>query len=184
MEKGEIILVHGCMKSGKSKHLIENLQQPENKDHEAFKPEIDTRDGDFIRSRAFKGIEIPCKRIGDPRLSLDSTKKIIAFEEFQFFQAEQLIEVVLELKERGKKVFLVGLDLLATGAEWETYTKIRPLADKNIHLKAKCHKCGEPAEFTALLQGAIGEDVQIESSKTVYEPCCREHFEEHLKSLK
>ncbi|HSQ97414.1 MAG TPA: hypothetical protein VLL98_01710 [Rickettsiales bacterium] len=172
----QITLIASCMRASKSKIIIDRFYDNE-KEVDAFKPMVDTRDGDFIKSRAYSDEKtIPCLRVNNPEEMLKSTKPIIIIDEFQFFDADLLKDTVLNLKEQGKSIIIAGLDLLASGEEWPAYRAIKEISDVEIKPKARCQICEKPASFTSLVKGQKNKSVQVESEQTVYEPRCKEHF--------
>lgn len=172
MERYDFELIIGCMKAGKSKHLIDCFAG--NKEVEAYKPLIDTRNPDFIVSRAYTDKRIPCKQVSSLH-DINPTQPIILIDEFQFFNVEELKDFVLKCKQRHHKLVMAGLDLLADGSEWSAYTEIKPMADKITKLRAKCSICGEPAEYSQRITGNRDLQIQIEGQAT-YEPRCEKHF--------
>ena len=172
MEKEYFELIVGCMKAGKSKYLIDCFA--ENETVEAYKPSIDTRNPDFIVSRAYADKRIPCKQVSS-LYNINPTKPIVLVDEFQFFNVEELKDFVVKCKQRHHKLIMAGLDLLADGSEWSAYTELKPMADKIIKLRAKCSVCGKPAEFSTLTSGDKNKKIQIEGEAT-YERRCKNHY--------
>lgn len=168
--------IYGCMKSGKSKFLIESCKFLHEGVYEAFKPDIDTRDGDFIVSRALDD-KLPCKRIKDAREILKSKKDFIVIDEYQFFQPEQLEDTLKELSKTDKIVIVAGLDRLHTGEYWSNFNIVKKYVKKEnmIQLKATCEYCGDPAEFTKL-KSLSDSLIQVESELTTYFPLCKRCF--------
>ena len=170
----EFILITGPMFAGKSKTLIDLFYQ--NKNIEAFSPNIDTRTQDII-SRDYKDKSIHCKKISNPLEITNSNADIIIVDEFQFLgPVELLVDAVNELKKQKKTIVMAGLDLLASGAEWQNYTRLKNICDNEIRVTAKCSKCEKPAKFTKIVRGDSKKSVQIESNEVKYEPRCYEHF--------
>lgn len=172
MENEDFILVASCMFSGKSKYLIDNYY---GKDVEAYKPDIDTRDGNVIKSRAYDDKVIPCKRVSVLK-DISPKKSTIIIDEAQFFAPKDLKDFVIKCKKEHKKLVVAGLDLLASGKEWETYTEIKKMCDKEIKLTAKCNVCGKPATFTQMVSGDKTKAIQIEGNNIKYEARCLQHF--------
>lgn len=172
----KIKFICGCMKSGKSAHLIMFYRECDKKNIEAFKPDIDTRDGDFIVSRAFPD-KIPCKRIKDVRDVLMSDKDIILIDEYQFFQKEQLEDTLKALSKTDKTVIIAGLDRLHNGEYWTNFEAVKKYVtpENMIQLKAVCEECGAAAEYTKL-KSLSDSLIQIETELTTYIPTCEECF--------
>ncbi len=171
---GEFVLITGPMFAGKSKTLIDLFY--EDKNIEAFSPNIDTRTQEIV-SRDYKDKSIRCKKISSPLEIINSKANIVVIDEFQFLgPVELLVDAVNELKKQRKTIIMAGLDLLANGAEWKNYTVLKELCDKEVKLTAKCSCCGKPAKFTKMISGDNKKSVQIESDEIKYEPRCKEHF--------
>ena len=168
--ESEFILITGCMFAGKSKYLIENYGD---KDVEAYKPSTDTRDIGAIKSRDLTKT-IPCRSVAT-LTTIELKKQTILIDEFQFFNSEELKDFVIKCKREHRTIVMAGLNLLANGEEWSSYTAVRPMCDKLILLRAKCSVCGEPADFTELVKGQKDQKIQIEG-KAIYEPRCSKHF--------
>ncbi|MBO4516744.1 hypothetical protein J5751_04940 [bacterium] len=176
MEHNDFELVIGCMKAGKSKYLIDCFVG--NETIEAYKPSTDTRNPHFITSRAYEGYEemkIPCKQVSSLH-DVYPVQPIVIVDEFQFFNAEELKDFVKRCKEEHRRLVLAGLDLLADGTEWSSYTAVKPMADKITKLRASCSICCKPAEYSQKITGEKGLQVEIEGEAT-YEPRCKEHYE-------
>lgn len=171
----KIIFITGPMRSGKSKYLIEYALKYKDV-IEAFKPEMDTRDGDFIVSRAMTD-KIPCKRIKDARDVLMSNKEIILIDEYQFLQKEQLEDTLKALSKTDKTVIIAGLDKIHTGEYWANFEVVKKYVEpENMkQLKAICEECGAPAEYTKL-KSSSDRLIQVESELTKYIPMCEECF--------
>ena len=171
MLESEFILIVGPMCSKKSGFIIENYAD---KDIECFKPDVDTRDGAVIKSRAYKRT-IPCTMVSSLR-KVQPTKPIVILDEMQFFNAEELKDFVMKCKAEHRQLVAVGLDRLANKNEWGTYTAVKELCDVEIKLKAKCDICKQPAGYTALISGNKQKAIQIEGEAT-YSPRCFFHME-------
>ena len=172
-DRSEMILFTGCMFSGKSLNLINKTLQL-NKSYECFKPDIDSRDGDFIVSRD-SDIKLPAKRIKDLAEILNSEAKVIVMDEIQFFNPDDFEKTILDLKKADKIVLMSGLDRIASGEFWDTYKVAEKLADEVIRLNAVCDECGGVASYTKKISGA-DVAIEIESENVKYIPVCEKCF--------
>ena len=78
-----------------------------------------------------------------------SKEKIILVEEFQFFQPDLLKDAVRELRKQHKIIVMAGLNLDANRREWDSYTAMSEMCDREVQLKATCDVCGKhTAKFT------------------------------------
>ena len=127
-KQGDFVIITGPMFAGKSKLLIDLFYKQENVC--AYGSVINTRDNS-IKSRDYKDKEIPCQKIANPLDILKCDKEIVIIDEFQFLgPVESLKDIVNTLKEKKKIIIMAGLDLLANGAEWENYTVLKKICDK------------------------------------------------------
>ena len=158
--RSKVILFTGCMFSGKSLNLINKTLQL-NKSYECFKPNIDSRDGDFVVSRD-SDVKLPAKRIKNLAEILDSKAEIIVLDEIQFFDQDSFEKTILDLKNTDKIVLMSGLDRIANGEFWDTYKVAEKLADEVIKLNAVCDECGGVASYTKKVSGS-NVAIEIES---------------------
>ncbi len=171
--RSRVILFTGCMFSGKSLNLINRTLQL-NESYECFKPDIDSRDGDFIVSRD-SSIKLPARRIKNLSEILDSKAKVIVMDEIQFFDRDDFEKTILSLKKNNKIVLMSGLDRIASGEFWDTYKVAEELADEVIKLNAICDECGGVASYTKKISGA-DVAIEIESENVKYIPVCEKCF--------
>jgi thymidine kinase len=94
--------------------------------------------------------------------------QVIAFDEGQFF--EGLDEVIKVLMINKKHVIVSALQGDASMHQWDMVSKLIPMADDIIHVKALCVKCHAPASFTKKLVPG-GELVDV-GGKDKYMACC------------
>ena len=93
---------------------------------------------------------------------------VIAFDEGQFF--DDLDEVISVLLTNNKHVIVSALQGDAEMKQWDTVSKLIPMADEIVQVKALCVKCHAPASFTKkLVPGGNRVDV---GGKEKYMACC------------
>lgn len=133
----------------------------------------------YVSSRS--GSTIDCKAV----ISVEDMKNIlsnnsyniIAIDETQFFNKEEIINFVNELLALNKIVIIAGLDLDFKGETFGPMGDLLALADEVIKLKAICSTCkqdkfcitqrlinGKPAHY---------DDPLIMVGESAYEPRCR-----------
>ncbi len=76
--------------------------------------------------------------------------EVVGIDEVQFFNQE-VIPVICELVNRGKRVILAGLDLDFRGVPFGPVPTLLAIADSITKLQAICTKCGSDAHFTQRL---------------------------------
>ncbi len=182
--KGNIEIIVGPMFSGKSEELIRRVNRLNYAkiNYLVFKPMIDTRENNSIKSR--NGRKLKAINVS----SLDKINKLIIefkpqvaiFDEIQFFD-NKISDLLNELANRGVKVIAAGLDRDFRGVPFGPMPALLAHADKIDKLYAVCLSCGKNAIFTQrLVDGAPAHFeepiIQIGSSES-YEARCREHHE-------
>jgi thymidine kinase len=75
---------------------------------------------------------------------------IIAIDEIQFFDND-IIPLIMELRDRGIKILASGLDLDFRGLPFGPMPYLLALADEVIKLKAICFKTGQDAQYSQRL---------------------------------
>ena len=76
---------------------------------------------------------------------------VIGLDELHFFDAEAIIDVVLELRDRGRRVVVSGLDCDFRGEPFPAMARLLCHAELVDKLQAVCHRCGGPATRTQRL---------------------------------
>ena len=136
----------GCMKSGKTKALIDRIDGihfREDGDHIFFKPKIDTRD-ETIHTR-FGNLKFECNYIDsqNPSEMLDASNnyKVIAIDEVMFF-GEELLKTIDIFRKKGKMILASGLDLDFKAEPFGIMPKILAFADDIIKTHGTCEYKG------------------------------------------
>lgn len=151
---GRLEVVCGSMFSGKSEELIRRLRRAEfaNRSVQVFKHSFDNRktinhvhahNGDTMQAIAAESAEMI------KQFLLDDTA-IIGIDEVQFF-SQDIVNVVYELVEDGRRVIVAGLDLDFRGVPFGPMPALLALADSVTKLQAVCMECGADAHFTQRL---------------------------------
>lgn len=176
---GWIEVVAGPMFSGKSEELIRRVtramiaRQPV----QVFKPLIDDR-YDAIAVASHAGRTLRAEAVadaGDLRVRIDPITRVVAIDEAQFF-GDGLVELALELADRGRRVIVAGLDLDFRGVPFGPMPELLAQAEIVEKLTAIC-RCGKAATRTQRLIGGhpAHEDdpVILVGAAEAYEPRCR-----------
>lgn len=184
---GWLHVIHGCMFSGKTEGLINEVVRAKiaRKEVLVFKAAIDVRYTDSETCIvSYSGAKFPATLIpvDQPRLMLDivATRQldVVAIDEVQFFEMD-VIEVVHKLLARGLTVVVAGLNQDFRGVPFGPMPDLLALADSNEQLYAVCHVCGEPiATKTQRLRGdgtpaAIDDPLVMVGSADFYQARCR-----------
>lgn len=197
-KKGSIEVVCGPMFSGKSEELIRRLRRAKIAKQKivVFKPKLDTRRGvDKVSSHNGAQIEaIPVDQLHSITTYLkEHPTQVIGFDEVQFFPQE-IVEVVCQLVQEGKRIIIAGLDLDFRGIPFGPIPTLLAIADQITKLQAICTECGSDAHHTQRLvdnKPARFDDPIIQlGAQESYQARCRNcysidkqaHFYECLQS--
>ena len=180
----ELVVFCGPMFSGKSAELIKEMKRAPHAGYKviAFKPEVDKRRGiNTINSE--DGGSFPATRVEDSSEILDlvsSEVDIVGIDETQFFD-DGIVDVCIELVNRGKKVIVAGLDKNFKGEPFGPMATLKQEAEEVQTFQAYCHKCGQPASFTQRIVNGkpadYNEPVVVVGATELYEARCRKHHE-------
>ena len=190
--KGNLTVITGPMFSEKSNELISSLKKIELYQHKkiaAIKPNIENRfSEDEIVSRT--GLKMHCISFSKE----ESTKNIIdtipsdcdtiGIDEIQFF-GDFMYNAILCWLEKGKDVFVSGLDLDLLGNPFKITSSLLALSDRTIKKHAYCSKCGQEAKYSQLIRDGkevVEIDSVIKVGNSEYEPRCKNCFVMKRKS--
>lgn len=180
--RGWIEVICGSMFSGKTEELIRRLKRARiaNLQVEIFKPSIDIRyDQEKIVSHDENAIMSTPVDNSQKILLLAQGVDVVGIDEAQFFDPE-ITSVCQHLALQGIRVIVAGLDMDYLGKPFGQMPNLLAIADYITKLHAICVRCGNIASFshrTANTQGQI-----LLGEKDTYEPLCRQHYFEALKS--
>lgn len=174
---GRIEVIQGCMFAGKTEELIARLRAAMEGGLKtaAFKHAIDERyDPDHIITHTrdkFTAFRVP-DGAAIERLIGDAS--VIGIDEGHFFGLS-LVDSVRRLRDRGKRIIIVGLEHDAWGNPFVPMPQLAEIAHSVLSKRIGCTVCGEAAMFTQrmvpvhtpTMVGGVGE----------YEPRCRAHFQ-------
>ena len=173
---GWIEIICGGMFSGKTKELINRIKNAEAAQQKVaiFKPAVDTRyHADKIVSHDAGSVD--AMPINDAKMMLEGVADfhIIAIDEVQFF-SQDIVQVIEQLANEGKRVIVAGLDMDYEGKPFGPMPSLLSVANYITKLHALCVLCGEEASYsyrkiTNKAQVVLGE-------KDMYEARCRNCF--------
>lgn len=145
-----IKVITGPMFSGKSEQLIANIELYKNKykNIKYFKPSLDTRDKDYIKTRAsnrvYKATLI--KNLSDIKNNIDENTELVVIDEAQFLKGN--IAKITDLYLKNVDFLIAGLSSTSDQQPFGIMPDILSIATDVVVLKAKCAICGDLAEFT------------------------------------
>ncbi len=170
------------MFSGKTEELIRRIKRAQfaNQKIRIFKPTVDVRYSDMdVVSHDLHSI--PCSPIKEPKAMLDIPEdiQVVGVDEAQFFD-ESLVKVAQELADKGKRVIIAGLDTDYMGKPFGPIPGLMAIAEDVQKVHAICVKCGNLANHSHRLTKS--HKLVVLGEKDIYEPLCRECFNEALAS--
>ena len=138
-------LITGPMSCGKTEELLRRIRRCiiAKKRVKVISPDVDTRTkGAYIESR--NGLFLEAVKVKHAINILSVVKpedEIVAIDELQFFD-ENIVRVITQLMNEGKKVIGTGLDLDFKGDTFGSMPQLMCIATQVDKLHAVCMKCG------------------------------------------
>ena len=196
----KLMFYYGAMGSCKSLRLLTTAYNFKEKNIPCLclKPSIDTRDGEFIRSRV--GIEQKCT-LFDPNTNLmDATNKYfdilstkyitlkwILIDEAQFLTEKQVDQLAQIVDKLNVNVMCFGLRTDFQSKLFPGSKRLFELADEITEIKSSC-ECGKKASINARIdenENVIIDGDQVGIDGTVkYMPMCRKCWMERVEKQK
>jgi thymidine kinase len=168
-------LITGPMFSGKTETLLNRYDRAKYRKKKAIliKPDTDKRYSDtcVVTHNGVKHTAFIIKN-NEEILKISEGYDIVCLDEAQFMVNGKmdLLDVVIELQQQEKEVYMAGLTLTFGGIPFESYSKIMPYATKITLLKAVCVCCGEDAVRT--YKKTDSKEVVELGSEDIYEARC------------
>jgi thymidine kinase len=181
---GWIEVITGSMFSGKSEELIRRLRRAQiaRQKVQIFKPMIDARFSEHhIVSHSEMRLESQLVSSASEILVLaDLETGVIGIDEGQFFDQE-LVKVVNQLADQGKRILVAGLDMDYLGRPFGPMPLLMAVAEEVTKMRAICMRCGSPASYTQRL--IANRERVVVGAADAYEARCRQCFDPHLTEL-
>lgn len=158
LKKGSLEIICGSMFSGKTEELIRRINRARfaRKKTVVFKPSIDTRKTlECIVSH--NNHKVSARAVESPQVILELISEdinLVAIDEIQFFSHE-IINVIMQLIDNGKRVVVSGLDMDFRGKPFGCVPTLMALANTITKLTAICVSCGSDAHFSQRLVNGI-----------------------------
>ncbi|RYU80807.1 thymidine kinase [Hymenobacter persicinus] len=174
--RGWIEVVCGSMFSGKTEELIRRLNRAKiaRQRVEIFKPALDTRyhELDVVSHNAnsIRSTPIP---IAQEMLLLAGSCDVVGVDEAQFFD-ESLVDVCVQLANRGSRVIVAGLDMDFLGKPFGPMPALMAVAEYVTKVHAVCVCCGEIASYSFRITASESKILLGETDS--YEARCRPCF--------
>jgi thymidine kinase len=182
--EGSIEVICGSMFSGKTDELIRRLIRATiaKQKVQVFKPAIDVRyAAEKVTSHAGSDYQaVPVEKAAEIPRKLDTDTTVVGIDEAQFMDAD-IVSVVQQLAEHGKRVLVAGLDMDFRGEPFGSMPVLMSKAERVDKLHAICMVCGEEASRTQRLVNGkparYDDPVVIVGAAELYEARCRVHHE-------
>lgn len=176
-QNGHIEVVCGSMFSGKTEELIRRLRRAQIAKQKVvvFKPKIDNRyDKEKIVSHSKQEIQSIVISDANEILQHAVFAQVIGIDEAQFFNSN-LIDIVQNLADSGKRVIIAGLDMDYRGVPFEPMPQLLAIAEDITKMHAICMRCGAPANYTYRMTSS--KERVVVGAGEVYEARCRHCYE-------
>ncbi len=145
---GYIEVVIGPMYSGKSEELIRRLKRAKiaKQNVVVFKPIIDDRYSkeDVVSHSGYTINAIPIKDSSSIYDYIDDKTQVVGIDEVQFFD-EKIVDIAIELADKGVRVIAAGLDMDFKGEPFGPTPRLLAVAEFVDKIQAICSVCGQPA---------------------------------------
>ena len=136
------------MYSGKSEELIRRLKRAKiaKQNVMVFKPKIDDRySKEDVVSHSGESIDaIPINKANEIYDYIDNKVQVVGIDEVQFFD-EEVVNVAVDLANKGIRVIAAGLDMDFKGEPFGPTPKLLAIAEFVDKIQAVCSVCGQPA---------------------------------------
>ncbi len=175
-KSGWIEVVCGSMFSGKTEELIRRLKRAKiaNQQVGIYKPQLDNRyHSNNIVSHNETTITATAVNNAAEILMSSDAFNVIGIDEAQFFD-NQLLEVVGQLANAGKRVIVAGLDMDYAGNPFGPMPQLLSIANFVTKLHAVCMQCGGVASYSYRISNKT--DQVVIGEKDHYEARCRSCF--------
>ncbi len=172
-QQGWIEVICGSMFSGKTEELIRRLRRADFAKQSIllFKPFIDDRYAtEAVVSH--QGQSWEAKRIAASIdiLHIWSGQQIVAIDEAQFFDKD-IVQVCMELANKGARVIIAGLDMDYKGLPFGPMPQLMAVAEYVSKVHAVCVQCGKLAQFS---HRTVSQTEQVlVGAVEKYQPLCR-----------
>jgi len=173
---GWIEVITGAMFSGKTEELIRRLKRAKlaKQQVQVFKPSIDKRYSvrQVVSHDANALSSVPIHTAKEI-ISRAAGAKVVAIDEVQFFEPE-ILDVVVLLANRGKRVIVAGLDMDFKGKPFGMIPDLMAVAEYVTKLHAVCMSCGAVANYSYRLVSS--QERVFLGENEAYEARCRACF--------
>jgi thymidine kinase len=179
-KRGSIEVITGSMFSGKTEELIRRLRRAQfaGLKVEIFKPSLDNRYSETrVVSHDAKSIISTPVDNASAILLLAGNVNVVGIDEAQFFD-NSIIDVCNSLADNGVRIVIAGLDMDFMGKPFGPMPALLAISEYITKLHAICMRCGNLAQYS--FRKSENEQVVLLGEKNIYEPLCRNCFNQAL----
>jgi thymidine kinase len=180
-KRGSIEVITGSMFSGKTEELIRRLRRSQyaGLKVEIFKPSLDKRYSETrVVSHDDKSIVSTPVDNASAILLYAGDVDVVGIDEAQFFDIS-IVEVCNQLADNGIRIVVAGLDMDFMGKPFGPMPAILAIAEYVTKVHAICMRCGNLAQYS--FRKSEEAQVVLLGEKNLYEPLCRNCYNEALK---
>jgi thymidine kinase len=187
MKKGILEVICGSMFSGKTEEFMRRLKRAEFAKQRVLtiKHQIDKRKhysciGTIASHDGRERVAFPIGGVNEGVYKIIELARknvdVVGIDELHFFTSD-ILDVILELIDEGKRVIVCGLDLNFRGEPFSIMSQLLCHADVIDKLKAICVICGDNAHFSQrLIDGKpanYDDPVILVGAEECYQARCR-----------
>jgi thymidine kinase len=180
-KRGSVEVITGSMFSGKTEELIRRLRRAQfaNLKVEIFKPSLDKRYSETrVVSHDEKSIVSTPVDNSSAILLLAGDVDVVGIDEAQFFD-NSIVDVCNRLANDGIRIIIAGLDIDFMGKPFGPMPALLSIAEYVTKVHAICVRCGNLAHYS--FRKSEEEQVVLLGEKNLYEPLCRNCYNDALK---
>lgn len=180
-KRGSIEVITGSMFSGKTEELIRRLRRSQyaGLKVEIFKPSLDKRYSETrVVSHDDKSIVSTPVDNASAILLYAGDVDVVGIDEAQFFDIS-IVEVCNQLADNGIRIVVAGLDMDFMGKPFGPMPALLAIAEYVTKVHAICMRCGNLAQYS--FRKSEEAQVVLLGEKNLYEPLCRNCYNEALK---
>lgn len=174
--RGRLVVICGCMFSGKTARLIEHLQAARTAGQRvvACKHQLDARyNATQLATHDDRSFPAVATATVAEILARAANADVVGIDEVQFF-GRALVAVCQTLVSAGKTVVVAGIDYDTWSQPFPPLPELKALADEVEERYAACTVCGQPATYHQRMVPVV--DGNLVGGPAEFEPRCPAHF--------
>ncbi len=155
----------GPMFCDKSAYLIEIYKRIWNKSIvAAFKPKVNTRDGNAIKSRKYPNFEIPSLYVDTvediQKIVLENGYKTVLIDEAEFLTGDASVLVDMSVM-LGVDFYIAGLNMTSEQVPFGLMPAILSVSDEITIIRGFCEDCNKPSVYSYSLNTEKKDEILV-----------------------